>query len=51
MEKLDAGSFRFQADDVDLDYLESDEFRTKGSGLRGSVMVMGHFCRVLERAT
>ena len=41
VEKLDAGSFRFQADDVDLDYLESDEFRTKGSGLRGSVMVMG----------
>ena len=41
VEKLDAGSFRFQADDVDLDYLESEEFRTKGSGLRGSVMVMG----------
>ncbi|RPG80527.1 MAG: UDP-N-acetylglucosamine 1-carboxyvinyltransferase [Crocinitomicaceae bacterium TMED114] len=41
VEKLDAGSFRFQADDVNLDYLESAEFRQKGSGLRGSVMVMG----------
>ena len=41
VEKRDAGSFRFQADDVNLDYLESEEFRTKGSGLRGSVMVMG----------
>ena len=41
VEKMDAGSFRFQADDVNLDYLESAEFRQKGSGLRGSVMVMG----------
>ena len=41
VEKLDAGSFRFQADDVNIEYLESDEFRQKGGGLRGSVMVMG----------
>ena len=41
VEKLDAGSFRFQADDVNLEYLESEEFRQKGGGLRGSVMVMG----------
>ena len=41
VEKVDAGTFRFQADDVNLDYLEGPEFRQKGSGLRGSVMVMG----------
>ncbi|MDC0599925.1 UDP-N-acetylglucosamine 1-carboxyvinyltransferase [Flavobacteriales bacterium] len=41
VEKLDAGSFRFQADDINIGYLESDEFRQKGGGLRGSVMVMG----------
>lgn len=41
VEKLDAGSFRFQADDVNIGYLESEEFRQKGGGLRGSVMVMG----------
>ena len=41
VEKLDAGTFRFQADDVNMAYLESPEFRQKGSGLRGSVMIMG----------
>ena len=41
VEKRDAGTIRFQAEDVNLDYLESDEFRQKGGGLRGSVMIMG----------
>jgi len=41
VEKLDAGTFRFQADDVDMDYLEGEEFKEKGRALRGSVMVMG----------
>ncbi len=41
VEKRDAGTFRFQADDVNLDYLESPDFREKGGGLRGSVMIMG----------
>ena len=41
VEKVDAGTFKFQADDVDLGYLESPDFRQKGGGLRGSVMIMG----------
>ena len=41
VEKLDAGAFKFQADDVNLGYLEGEEFRQKGGGLRGSVMIMG----------
>ncbi|MCH1576220.1 MAG: UDP-N-acetylglucosamine 1-carboxyvinyltransferase [Flavobacteriales bacterium] len=41
VEKMDAGSFKFQADDVNLGYLEGEEFRQKGGGLRGSVMIMG----------
>lgn len=41
VEKRDAGTFQFQADDVNLDYLESPEYREKGGGLRGSVMIMG----------
>ena len=41
VEKRDAGTFRFQADAVNLEYLESPEFREKGGGLRGSVMIMG----------
>lgn len=36
-----AGSYTFQANGIDLNYLESGEFRKKGGGLRGSVMVLG----------
>ena len=35
------GSWWFKADDVNLDYLSSDEFSKKGSSLRGSVMILG----------
>jgi len=35
------GSYSFKADDLNLDYLESDEFKTKGASLRGSIMIVG----------
>ncbi len=35
------GVYSFQADDLNLDYLESDEFKQKGSSLRGSIMIVG----------
>ncbi|MDX1471332.1 MAG: UDP-N-acetylglucosamine 1-carboxyvinyltransferase [Flavobacteriaceae bacterium] len=41
IEKLGTGSFTFQADDLDLDYLESKEFKEDGKGLRGSIMIVG----------
>ena len=41
VDKLEAGSFRFQADAIDVDFLEGDVYRKKGGGLRGSVMLMG----------
>ena len=41
VEKLDKGYFKFQADDIDLDYLESDGFKKDGGGLRGSIMLVG----------
>jgi len=41
VDKVDAGTFRFQADDVNMNYLEGPEFKEKGRALRGSVMVMG----------
>lgn len=31
----------FKADNIDLDYLQSIEFRKKASSLRGSIMIMG----------
>ena len=41
VERLANGSFAFQADTLDLNYLESDEFVEKCAGLRGSVMMIG----------
>ncbi|MDO5981873.1 UDP-N-acetylglucosamine 1-carboxyvinyltransferase [Flavivirga spongiicola] len=41
IEKLAHGSYTFQADNLDLDYLESDEFKVDGRGLRGSIMIVG----------
>ncbi len=35
------GTYTFQADAVDLDYLESDQFKIDGRGLRGSIMIVG----------
>lgn len=35
------GTYTFKADDVNLDYLKSADFRKKGAGLRGSIMLLG----------
>ncbi len=40
-QKLSKGTWTFKADEVNLDYLNSDEFSMKGSSLRGSVMILG----------
>ncbi len=39
--KIDNGTYTFQADAVDLNYLESDQFKIDGRGLRGSIMIVG----------
>ena len=39
--KKDTGTFTFQADTLNLDYLESDEFVQKCAELRGSVLMIG----------
>ncbi len=41
IEKLKHGTYTFQADDLNLDYLESDAFKVDGRGLRGSIMIVG----------
>lgn len=41
VEKLAPESYSFQADQVDLDYLETNDFLNKASALRGSVMILG----------
>ncbi|WP_418639552.1 UDP-N-acetylglucosamine 1-carboxyvinyltransferase [Winogradskyella sp.] len=39
--KLGKGSYTFKADEVNLKYLESAEFKEDGKGLRGSIMIVG----------
>ncbi|GAA4896322.1 UDP-N-acetylglucosamine 1-carboxyvinyltransferase [Flaviramulus aquimarinus] len=41
VEKQGKGTYTFQADEVDLAYLESDQFKIDGRGLRGSIMIVG----------
>ncbi len=41
IEKLDSNTYTFQADDLNLDYLESLQFKKDGSSLRGSIMIVG----------
>ena len=41
VERLGTGSYAFQAREIDLDYLQSDEFRRSAARLRGSVMITG----------
>lgn len=41
IQKKGKGSYVFQAKDVNLDYLHSEEFRVKGASLRGSIMIVG----------
>lgn len=41
IQKKGKGSYTFKADDVNLDYLQSDQFKQDGRGLRGSIMLVG----------
>ncbi|MGB1031784.1 MAG: UDP-N-acetylglucosamine 1-carboxyvinyltransferase [Flavobacteriales bacterium] len=41
IEKLGEEKYRFQADNIDLDFLNSEAFKKKGSSLRGSIMIVG----------
>lgn len=41
VEKLDKGKYSFIADEINLEYLESELFKQEGSSLRGSIMIVG----------
>lgn len=41
VEKISVDTYTFQADNVNIDYLNSPEFKKKGGGLRGSIMIIG----------
>ena len=41
VKRLEKGKYSFKADDIDTEYIESDDFVKKCASLRGSVMVVG----------
>jgi UDP-N-acetylglucosamine 1-carboxyvinyltransferase len=47
----DPHTYTFQASNVDLDYLRSDEFKKKGAKLRGSVMMVGPLLARFKKAS
>ena len=50
IEKLGANSYRFQADDVDVEYLQSEAYFKKSARLRGSVMLAGPLLARFKKA-
>ncbi|SFN61622.1 UDP-N-acetylglucosamine 1-carboxyvinyltransferase [Bizionia echini] len=41
IEHISQGTYTFQADSINLSYLESEAFKKDGRGLRGSIMIVG----------
>jgi UDP-N-acetylglucosamine 1-carboxyvinyltransferase len=41
VERLSADTYTFEAKDIDLEFFHSDEFKSKGGSLRGSIMIVG----------
>jgi len=40
-ERINEDTYTFEAKDIDINYFETDEFKSQGSGLRGSIMIVG----------
>jgi UDP-N-acetylglucosamine 1-carboxyvinyltransferase len=41
VERLSKDTYTFEASDIDLDFFQSEAFRSKGGSLRGSIMIVG----------
>lgn len=50
VDKLDDSTYRFQADDLDQDYISSADFVSRCASLRGSVLVVGPLLARLGQA-
>ena len=50
VEKVEKGTYIFQAKDIDLAYLETEDFKKRASTLRGSIMIVGPLLAQIGRA-
>ena len=39
--QIDESTYSFKADDLDIDYLSSDNYKIRSSQIRGSIMIVG----------
>jgi len=39
--RINKDTYSFEAADIDIEYFKTEEFKTKGGGLRGSIMIVG----------
>lgn len=39
--KIDSSTYKFEAKNINLDFLETDDFKKKAAALRGSIMILG----------
>lgn len=49
--RLSKDTYSFQAENIRLDYFESPEYKLKGGGLRGSIMIVGPLLARFGRAS
>ena len=49
-ERLERGSYRFQADAINLDYMQTEQFAKQAARLRGSIMIVGPLLARFGRA-
>jgi UDP-N-acetylglucosamine 1-carboxyvinyltransferase len=50
VKKIKEGSYSFKADNVNLDYLYTEDYRNKAAKLRGSIMMIGPLLARFKRA-
>lgn len=50
VEREGNGTVHFQSDDINLDYLQSEQFRKRAGSLRGSIMIMGPLLTRFKKA-
>jgi len=41
VEQIEEGTYSFEAKEINIDYLNSEDFRNRGGSLRGSIMIVG----------
>lgn len=51
IEKVSEDTYNFTADNINIDYLKSEEFALKASSLRGSIMIVGPLLARFGKAT